>query len=228
MITKAQHEPRILSSLFSGVNLWLIGSATFSVILIAYRVLLTDTTTYLFLTWNLLLAAIPYMISTVLKYGKSEGHISWKTLPVLLIWLLFFPNAPYIITDLFHLEPRQGIPEWYDLMVITSFALNGLIVGMLSLMYIQQMVANRFHAFFGWFTAFFICLASGFGVYLGRFLRWNSWDMFTNPKPLFTDLTNHLSGPFQYDQIHGMTMVMGILLFLFYSLLKNLADNRLQ
>lgn len=226
MIAKAQTRSHIFSSLFSGVNLWLLGSATFSVILISYRVFLTDTITYLFLIWNLFLAAVPYMISSVLVYGKSGGTLSWKTLPFLLIWLLFSPNAPYIITDLFHLQPRQSIPEWYDLMILTSFALNGLIVGVLSLMHIHEMVANRFHAFFGWLAAFLICLASGFGVYLGRFMRWNSWDMFTNPAPLFDDLSSHLTGPFQYDRIHGMTLVMGVLLFLFYSLLKSVADSR--
>lgn len=226
MIVRTRPNWWIFSALFSGTNLWLTGSIAFSVTLLLHRINLVGQTTYLFLIWNLFLAAIPYLLSTTIIHSRWINGSFWKMFPLLVLWLLFFPNAPYIITDLFHLQPRQGIPEWYDLILITSFALNGLILGMLSLMHIHELIAERLHAFFGWLAAFVICLASGFGVYLGRFLRWNSWDMFSNPSPLIDDLKESLLGPPQYDQIHGMTLVMGMLLFLFYSLLKHLSDSK--
>ena len=104
------------------------------VTLVAFRVQYTSRVTFVFLVWNIFLALIPYIISTVLVlYHHKIKRAFWLWLPFA-VWLCFFPNAPYILTDLFHLHPRAGVPYWYDLALILFFAWNGLMLGFASMM----------------------------------------------------------------------------------------------
>jgi len=155
-------------------------SLALSLALITARVFVTHQITFVFLLWNLFLALIPFGISTML--GISAGPLRGRLLlPVGAVWLLFFPNAPYILTDLFHLEPRSGVPYWYDLGLILSCAWNGLMLGYASLLEMQNLVRRRLGAGLGWAFVMVALVLSSFGIYLGRYLRWNSWDVLTNP-----------------------------------------------
>lgn len=208
--------------ILSGVNLWLAASISLSFVILAYRIFLTDQSTYSFLVWNLFLAGIPYVISSLIYHSSEQKKLLFKHIPLLVMWLLFLPNAPYILTDLFHLEQKTLIPEWYDLMLILSFALNGLVLGVVSLFQIHDMVENRLGKASGFVFVFVVCLLCAFGVYLGRFLRFNSWDIISNPSPLFEDLFSSIKEPQNHGRRWGMTFVMGSMLFLFYSLLRSL------
>jgi uncharacterized membrane protein len=141
-------QPSLLKKripLFSIVVLSLL----FSVSLIAARVYFTEKVTFVFLVWNLFLAAIPFVISSVLVvYQHKLSRV--VLFSGFLLWLLFFPNAPYILTDLFHLKERAGVPLWFDLMVILSAAWNGLILGLLSLQDIQHVISKRFSVIWSW------------------------------------------------------------------------------
>src|SRR5688572_12532982 len=95
-------------------------SIAFSIALLIYRVHFSDTITYAFLVWNIFLACIPFIISSLIITLEYELS-TWLLLLLLGAWLVFFPNAPYIVTDLFHLGQRQNVPLWYDLMLIVSF-----------------------------------------------------------------------------------------------------------
>lgn len=224
MIAKAKQ--RSLPVILSGVNLWLAGSISFSFIILAYRVYLVDVTTYSFLIWNLFLAGLPYVVSSYV-YNRTENKLlKIKQVPLLLLWLLFLPNAPYILTDLFHLEPKGNIPEWYDLMLILSFALNGLVLGLMSLLQVHDLIENRFGKASGFVFALVACLLCAFGVYLGRFLRFNSWDIISNPSPLFHDLFSSIKEPQNHGRRWGMTFVMGTMLFMLYSLFRSLRISR--
>src|SRR5215204_3638011 len=96
------------------------------VTLVAFRVHYTSKVTFVFLVWNIFLAVIPYAISTLLVLYHEKINNRWMLAIPFLLWLCFFPNAPYILTDLFHLKPRPGVPYWYDLALILFFAWNGL------------------------------------------------------------------------------------------------------
>ncbi|MBC8081962.1 MAG: DUF1361 domain-containing protein [Hymenobacter sp.] len=194
-------------------------SLALSVLLIAFRVFFTHHVTFVFLLWNLFLALIPFGLSTML--GLSAGRLQARVLlPVGLVWLLFFPNAPYILTDLFHLERRTGVPYWYDLALILSCAWNGLMLAYASLIDMQALVARRLGWWAGWGFATVALLLSSFGIYLGRYLRFNSWDILTNPLTLFFDIVSRLLHPFAHPGTWGVTLLYGAFLVLGYATVR--------
>jgi uncharacterized membrane protein len=194
-------------------------SLTLSVVLITFRVFLTHQITFVFLLWNLFLALIPFGLSTML--GLSAGRLKARVLlPVGAVWLLFFPNAPYILTDLFHLEPRAGVPYWFDLALLLSAAWNGLMLAYASLTDMQGLVARRLGWGAGWAFATVALLLSSFGVYLGRYLRFNSWDIVTNPLTLFYDIVHRILHPLAYSGTWGVTLLYGVFLLLGYATVR--------
>ena len=181
--------------------------------------------TFIFLNWNLFLAWIPYLIALSLpslhRYFGSKIIIAG----ILLTWLLFFPNAPYIITDLLHLKKRVFIPFWYDVMLLVSFGWTGLMLGFLSLYEVQlflQKIINRSLAWIFSIGSIFLC---SFGIYLGRFQRWNSWDIFTDPISLLTEAFTPLVHPMDYAKTLGLPVVFSAFLILGYLTLIILAGG---
>lgn len=204
------------------LTFWLFSSLLLSVALVAARNYVAGNHYFRFLIWNLFLAFIPYIISTWLAYytqtKKSTLIISGATA----LWLLFFPNAPYILTDLFHLRPRSEIPYWYDLLLILSFAWNGLILAFVSLTEMQQMFSKLFNKVTSWlFVIATLCL-SAFGIYLGRYLRWNSWDIITNPQGLAFDILDRFIHPFAHGRTWYMTLGFSAFLIVGYFTIKQL------
>ena len=115
-----------------------------------------------------------------LRHARRGVGLS-RLLPLAALWLLFLPNAPYLLTDLIHLGSRDDAPLWFDLVLFSAFAWTGAFLGFLSI-YLMQVVVRRTHgALLGWALVGGSLLASGFGIYLGRSLRWNSWDFVTSP-----------------------------------------------
>lgn len=193
-------------------------------LLIAYRIEVSNRITFLFLLWNLFLAYIPYLISTLLIVWeeKIKSPILW--LFFIGCWLLFYPNAPYILTDMFHFRVRAGIPIWYDLVLILSVAFNGLMLGLLSLLDIHLLLNKRFSASFGWIFVLFTSFLCGFGIYLGRYLRWNSWDIVSQPTGLFKDLWERIIAPSIHTRTYGVTFLFCgfiCLAYLFVYVLRN-------
>ncbi len=154
------------------------------------------TATFLFLVWNLILAWVPFFITSYLRwFDNRNSTATWAKLPLFVAWLLFFPNAPYILTDLVHLHERAGIPFWFDMMMILSFAWTGLMLGYASLHDIHQWLQRRLTTVQST-TIVGLCLVlCSFGVYLGRYQRWNSWDILTNPFSLIIDVCSILFNP---------------------------------
>lgn len=145
----------------------------FTLILLIYRIIRSDGLSYIFLVWNLFLAFIPWWISNYIKRQK----INFKHLPLFGVWLLFIPNAPYILTDLFHLKQRSYLPLWFDLILVLSFALIGMILFLKSLKDMLTILKKYVSPIqFTFITPVIFWLIS-FGLYLGRYLRFNSWDI---------------------------------------------------
>ena len=134
--------------------------------------------------------------------------------------LLFLPNAPYLLTDLLHLALRPPIPLWYDLALLFSCAGTGLLLGYVSLLEVQVTVEEQLGRLAGWMVAAGSLLLSGFGIYLGRFLRRNSWDPLTDPAGLFRDVSDRLLNPTSYPRTYAVTLIFGIGLLLGYVALR--------
>lgn len=134
------------------------------------------------LVWNLFLAWVP-LGASLLVYGLAAGpRRRWFVmLGAAVLWFLFFPNAAYIVTDLVHLHARPKVPYWFDIIAIMAFVQTGLFVGYLSLYLMQEVVRAWLGRWIGWAFALVMLALSGFGIYLGRFLRWNSWDALLEP-----------------------------------------------
>jgi uncharacterized membrane protein len=152
--------------------------------LVAARVAYSDTTRHTGLIWNLFLAWIPF----ILAYATHS--VSWKRTWLFLIipfvaflWLIFFPNAPYMLTDLQDLARSggKGAPLWYDVLIVVWCSWTGTLLGVISLYLMQDIIIRTFGRVTGWIFVFAISGLSSFGIYIGRFVRLNSWDILQNP-----------------------------------------------
>lgn len=139
-----------------------------------------------------------------------------------LIWLLFIPNAFYILTDLYHLTDGTNhtrVPEWFDLVLILSFAWNGLLLGVLSVRHIERLFMPRASLIGGWLFVYPIMVLNALGVYAGRYLRYNSWDIISDPLQLLTDIMDMIIHPFRNHPAWNMILCFSILLTLIYRML---------
>lgn len=212
MVDIIRKEARLIAILAISISL--------SLVLSYARIRMSESVAYIFLIWNLILAGIPLVIALIANH-KFHKFKTWMLVSLIALWLLFFPNAPYIVTDIFHLKPKQGIPLWYDLMLIFSYAWNGLILGFYSLWHIQEVVKKRWNKEIAWCFSLVSLFMAGFGVYLGRFLRWNSWDILTNPQGLALDILHRISHPFQHSATWGMTIILSSFLIIAYFTIRH-------
>lgn len=178
--------------------------------MVAARALYSGEIFFLFLVWNLILAWLP-LIFAWLAYQRP------MTVPIFgPLWLLFFPNAPYMVTDLIHLQSTPSALVWYDALMLFAFALTGLLLGFLSLSLVQHLVVRRLGPVAGWLFAILALGLSSFGVYIGRFLRWNSWDVFTRPLPLAHDILNTLATPHAFPKMLTVSLLLAAVMMLAY------------
>jgi uncharacterized membrane protein len=139
------------------------------------------------------------------------------------MWLLFIPNAFYIITDLFHLDMNEDVPLWYDLALLLSFTWNGLLFGILSVGQIEKLFEKNFNKKFDLLFILPVMALNGFGVYVGRYLRFNSWDVVTNPFQLTNDIVYMFIHPIRNRFDWSMIICYTLLLTLIYYTIKKLS-----
>jgi uncharacterized membrane protein len=169
------------------------------------------------LIWNLFLAWMPYGFSMVAAAWHSTFPRRWWLLiPPAGIWLLFFPNAPYIVTDFFHLVPRYDIPIWYDILMLTTFSWTGIFLAIASLRTMQGLVKFYVGGLLSWLFVIFSLGLGGLGIYLGRFERWNSWDMLTHPKKILKDILVPFFDPLNSMRFFGFTILFTAFLVVCY------------
>jgi uncharacterized membrane protein len=167
----------------------LVGLSAISLGLLVLRMLIRGDGTYGFLAWNLLLAWIPLLLAAAaVAVWRSGRRIAAAVL--LALWLVFFPNAPYVITDFVHLDRIGGMPRWFDGTLLGAFAVNALALGFMSLYLIHSLIRSRIGAVWGWASALGAIALSGVGIYLGRVHQLNSWDVW-QPGRLLAALTAH-------------------------------------
>jgi len=181
----------VLSQLFlqnKRVNLTLTLLIFYCFGLLLFRAKITNSIYLFFLAWNLALALIPYLISSYLSVYFRQ--LQRKTTFFLLsIWLLFLPNSFYIVTDLIHVVRSEGNLFYLDLLLICSYAVSGFLLGILSLKTVETIIqtSSKNKRILHYIIPL-ICFLNGFGIYIGRILRFNSWDIISRPLYLFETL----------------------------------------
>lgn len=189
--------------------------------LLALRGWRSHDTIYFFLVWNLFLAAVPFAAALLFENVKSVVARAIT----FVAWLVFLPNAPYILTDFIHLRPRPPIPLWFDVLLLLSAAGTGLLLGYGSVIIVQRVIERRRGVKTGWFVAAVALFLSAFGIYLGRFVRFNSWEIVTDPMPLFADIAYRFMNPIEHPRTFAVTALYGIALLLGYAALHVVAEE---
>ena len=203
--------------------LGLVAVSLFCVALVLLRFAESGNTNFKGLIWNLALAWIPFLLA-VAVYDRWRRHGAGAVVLGLgALWLLFFPNAPYIVTDFVHLERTGEVPYWYDAVLVSAFAWTGLLLGFASLFLVQTVVRQWRGVVSGWVFAGVALALGSLGIYLGRFLRLNSWDAVEHPTVLPRILHTGARDPFAYQEAIGVTVLFTVALGFAYFLLYNFA-----
>jgi uncharacterized membrane protein len=203
-------------------------SSLFCIALVFVRNAHTGDVNFRYLIWNLFLAWIPFALA-VFVYDRWRRRRGGMLLLVLgALWLLFFPNAPYIATDVVHLQHDPLSPYWYDAVTIAAFAWMGVLLGFASLYLMQTVVRQWRGVVAGWIFAFFAIGLGSLGIYLGRLLRLNSWDAVEHPSVLPRILHAVARNPFAYQEAIAVTLLFTLALSFAYFLLYNFAAVGLE
>jgi uncharacterized membrane protein len=227
----------------------LVLSSAVAMAVLAFRVYYSGQRGYAFQSWNLFLAWIPMWLALWIvrvQARKPDGdppRLKPAAVALGVLWLLFLPNAPYLLTEFVHLHPshgpserafgalagvspRRAVPIWYDVMLILVFAWNGLLLGLVSLDLVRRVVRQRFGDWWGWATAVVVIGLCAFGISLGRFQRWNSWDLFSQPVTLLSDVTSRLLTPWAHPRTAATTVLLATFLLLAYLTMVALMNAR--
>jgi uncharacterized membrane protein len=196
MLTKL-HDIYTRHKYKAGVFVLLSAASTVCVLLVIARDLYTDSTHYIGLVWNLFLAWIPFVLAYLAYMLSWRRRLVFFVIPIFaFLWLIFFPNAPYILTDFQHLaQYASSAPLWYDVIMLVWFSWTGMLLGIVSLSLMQEIIRREFSHRLGWVFVMFVAALSGVGIYVGRFVRLNSWDIFQAPAATADNLWDWIADP---------------------------------
>jgi uncharacterized membrane protein len=181
-----------------------------------------------FLIWNLILAWIPLLIALIVYDRYRRGRPLLLLVPALVLWLLFLPNAPYIVTDFVHLSAGSPAPLWLDGVEVSAFAWTGMLLGFVSLYLVHAVARHRLGAVPSWIGVLGVLALISVGVYLGRAKRWNSWDLLTQPGARLAQLHAHLGDPASLTRAVGISLAVTCLLAAAYLVFYVLMAVRLE
>jgi uncharacterized membrane protein len=205
----------------------LLAASAFCIATLEFRSHHTGNTFYDFLLWNLALAWIPFVLA-VAAYAAARRRGGVATVVLGVLWLLFFPNAPYLLTDFIHLQESRVTPLWYDALMLASFAWTGLVLGFASL-YLMQMIWRRATGpVWSWLGVIATLGLASFGVYLGRFLRYNSWDALVRPRGIVHVIRTELENPFRHPRLVAALVALTTALTIGYVIVYSAVGTHLE
>jgi uncharacterized membrane protein len=218
-------DRRTLSML--GLVLALALASVFCVSLVEFRSRYRHDSFYRFLDWNLFLAWVPVAFAVSAYECARRGHgLVAAALGVL--WLLFFPNAPYMLTDFIHLHESPTTPLWYDGLMLSAFAWTALLLGFFSLYLMQTLWRDSAGTLVGWFGVVAVLALGSLGVYIGRFIGFNSWDALLHPIRVAHVIHTQLENPLHHPRLFASLLVLTSFLTVAYMVFYCLAGLRLQ
>ncbi len=211
----------------------LAGSSLTSVGLYLVGVIHYGASFFWFLNWNLVLAWLPLLFALLLvKHLKTGRWLSWQSIVLTILWLAFLPNSFYIISDLMHLNTiLVSNPLFYAVMIF-SFSISGLLLGFISLYimhreFLKRLKPNTAHTLIA-----IVLLLCSFAIYLGRYLRWSTWDVILNPAGVIFDVSDRIINPIAYGQTFQVTalffVLLGSLYFTFWNITKALKQDKVH
>ncbi len=189
----------------------------FVAVLHILRVIFFGNYAFTYILWNILLAFVPFLISSILILWTNKSNI-FKPLFIIgfIFWLLFLPNAPYVVTDLIHLGRIRVVPVMYDAFVLFSSAWVSLLMGLYSINHMEKMFLLRFSKKVTNIIIAFVILFTSFGMYLGRFLRFNSWDFFTSHISLLSSIWEVFTKSNDYINVYSYTLLFFFFIYTSY------------
>ena len=190
-----------------------------SVLLFLYGAFRNHSWDFAYFIWNLFLAWLPLLFAAwLVQLLQRMRWSSWPAIGVSLLWLVFLPNSFYMVSDFIHLQEVPRVDILYDAVMFTSFIFVGVGLGLSSLYLVHVQFRQRFSRLEStlWLTGIFVLC--GFAIYLGRDLRWNSWDVLTNPGGLLFDISDRFLHPRAYPQMFLTTGTFAILIATMYSM----------
>ncbi len=218
-MVEPQRSTGIQLSRISGMLL--LASLT-SLLLFAGGLIRNQKYEYGYMVWNLFLAWIPFLlIIWLLRVLRKKRWTSWQGISLSILWLGFLPNSFYIVTDYIHLQDTPTVDVLYDALMLTSFVITGLMLGYLSLYMFHVELRKRMTAGLAARVIAFVLLACSVAIYLGRGLRWNTWDLFINPAGILFDVSDRLLNPGQHPQTFVTIVTCFILLTMLYVVVEN-------
>ncbi len=194
--------------------------SVFGCVTVVFRYHFTGWPRYGFLAWNLFLAWVPFGISIIMSYiytFRPQKTARFLLMPLGFIWLLFYPNAPYMITDFVHFRDTRGLLMWYDLVIYSIFSFTSFLLGFVSIYLISEIIEKWINKTIAWLLIGFVLFLSSFGIYLGRFIRLNSWDIFVNPVSLLATVLQNIN-----RHSIAFSLIYGTMLTLIYAFLYGL------
>jgi uncharacterized membrane protein len=207
----------------------LAGVSALAMMLVGLRILFTRSLQHGYLIWNLFLAWLPLLFClAAVRVARSEPGSRWKFWTLATAWLLFLPNAPYVFTDLIHLGPRSRGHFWVDLVLIVLCAWTASVLGFLSLYVMQSIVRRRRGVLISWAFVAVVSGLTGLGIYIGRFLRWNTWDVLVNPFGLASDILSWAMNSAADKKLAIYPLLFALLFFAAHVTLSGLLHLRLQ
>jgi uncharacterized membrane protein len=206
----------------------LLAGSIFCISLVLFRHYYTGGGYFPNLTLNLFLAWIPFVLAVVVYDHWRRRGIGPTLVVLAALWLLFFPNAPYLATDVVHLERGSLAPFWYDAVTYAAFAWIGVLLGFASLYLMQSMVRQWLGEVTGWIFAIAAIGLGSLGIYLGRVLRLNSWDALEHPSVIPRMLHAVVRDPFAYQEAIAVMILFSFALTFAYFLLYNFAALSLE
>ena len=188
------------------------------------RIHRTGDAFYEFLAWNLFLAWIP-LVCALIAHLRARRSADWVVGVLLVVWLLFFPNAPYVLTDFIHLgTDRSSAPLWYDALMLSSFAWTALLLGFTSAYFVQAIVRRSLGEAWSWLVLVVAFALASFGVYLGRFVRFNSWDALVRPVRVLHVIGRQVENPLEHPRLVGTLLVLTTFLLVGYLVVYSFAE----
>ncbi len=200
----------------------LIAVSLINLLILFIRNRVTDDTTYNFLLFNLFLGFLPLLFAFIL-YQFSAKFKTWMVMAGSFIWLLFYPNAPYMLTDFIHVN-AQSTSVIYDALIIFSISILSLFYGFYSLKIIHLIWYSRYNRKVANAVILFSILLSSFGIYLGRILRLNSWDLFTKPFKVMADIFGHLWPVSENPSTYYIILLFSVIQVIFLWTVHNMEE----